>query len=176
MRLGKTKMFFLLNGIAFSILLIYFAPWLFSETVTGKVITPYESTIVHVEYVVNNKNYFGSFMRNGIEFSQRDIPVRYLSFNPSASRINSFMGLWAEPLAWWGVFLLASAMLLLTHNTVFSKGTIFQFHKKFPWISMEEYFPLEGGWYDYWQAGRRAQQEGNPENASVQKRDTYLGR
>jgi hypothetical protein len=41
---------------------------------------------------------------------------------------------------------------------------------------MEEYFPLEGGWYDYWQAGRRAQQEGNPENASVQKRDTYLGR
>lgn len=52
------------------------------------------------------------------------------------------MGIFAEPLAWWLVFLIASAMLLLTNNAVFSKGTIFILQKKFPWISMEEFFPI----------------------------------
>jgi hypothetical protein len=167
-------MFFLLNGIVLSILLIYFAPWLFSKTVAGKVITPYESTMVHVQYMVGNKTFIGSFMRNGIEFSQRDIPIRYLSFDPGTSRINSFMGLWAEPLAWWGVFLLASVMLLLTHNTVFSKGTIFQLHKKFPWVSMDEYFPLDSGWYEYWQATTRQQTDTGRGTGSPRNKDTYL--
>jgi hypothetical protein len=167
-------MFFLLNGIALSILLVYFAPWLFSKTITGKVIAPYESTIVHVEYVVGNKKYIGSFMRNGIGFSQRDIPIRYLSFDPATSRINSFMGLGAEPLAWWSVFLLASVMLLLTHNTVFSKGTIFQLHKKFPWISMDEYFPLDSRWYDYWQANVGGQKDTNAGNPATKDKDTCL--
>lgn len=57
------------------------------------------------------------------------------------------MGIAAEPLAWWLVFLLASAMLLLTHNTVFSRGTIFQIQKKFPWLSMDEYFPEDARWW-----------------------------
>jgi hypothetical protein len=78
------------------------------------------------------------------------VQVRYLKFHPQTSRVNSFMGIWAEPLGWWGVFLLASAMLLLTQNAVFSKGTIFQLHKKFPWISMEEYFPFPNGTYFNW--------------------------
>jgi hypothetical protein len=55
--------------------------------------------------------------------------------------------MYAEPLAWWLVFLLASAMLLLMPNTVFSRGTMFQLQKKFPWISMDEYFPAPGNWY-----------------------------
>jgi hypothetical protein len=50
-------------------------------------------------------------------------------------------------LAWWLVFLLASAMLLLMPNTVFSRGAMFQLQKKFPWISMDEYFPAPGNWY-----------------------------
>ncbi len=54
------------------------------------------------------------------------------------------MGLYAEPLGWWLVFLLASSMLLLMPNTVFSKGTKFQLQKSFPWISMDEYFPAPG--------------------------------
>ena len=150
MQFGKTKMFLLLNGLISLFLLFYFAPWLFSKVITAKIVTPYEANTIHVEYLVDGKNYFDDHLRNGIEFSQRFVSLRYLTFHPQTSRINSFMGIWAEPLAWSSVFLVASAMLLLTHNTVFSKGTIFILHKKFPWISMDEFFPLSDRWLYHW--------------------------
>jgi len=147
MRIGKLKMFLLLNGVTAFFFVLYFIPWLSSDVTTAKIVTPYEATKVHVSYTVNGVAYFGDHLRNGIEFSTHSVPLRYLRFHPQSSRINSFMGMWAEPLAWWSVFLMASAMLLLTHNTVFSKGTIFQFQNKFPWISMEEFFPFNSTKY-----------------------------
>ncbi|MGN6401157.1 MAG: hypothetical protein ACTHMD_11930 [Flavisolibacter sp.] len=150
MQFGKIKMFLLLNGLISLFLFFYFAPWLFSKVIVARIVTPYEANTIHVSYVVNGKNYFDDHLRNGIEFSQRFVSLRYLTFHPQTSCINSFMGMWAEPLAWWSVFLVASAMLLLTHNAVFSKGTIFKLHKKFPWISMEEYFPFNNGWFYQW--------------------------
>jgi len=112
----------------------------------AKVITPYEVTTIQLQYEANGKQYAGSHMRNDIPFQQRMVRIRYLNFHPSSSRIDSFMGMWAEPLAWWSVLLLASAMLLLMPNAVFSKGTIFHLDKKFPWISMDEFFPYHGNW------------------------------
>ena len=147
MRFGKTRMFFYVNGLALAALLVYFSPWLFSATTSARVVQPYEANVVHVEYVVANTPYGGRYMRNGIAFTERYLSIRYLTFHPRTSVINSFMGMWAEPLAWWGIFILASGMLLLTNNTVFSKGTVFQLQKKYPWISMEEYFPYAGEWY-----------------------------
>ena len=143
MRFGKLKMFFILHGIVAFILLCYFGPWIFSRTVTGRIVQPLNNpTTITVEYKVDGKIYSEEFMRNGIHYAKKTVPLRYLSFNPSTARVRSFMGMWAEPLAWWLVFLLATSMLLLTNNAVFSKGTVFQLHKKFPWISMEEYFPV----------------------------------
>ena len=115
MRVGKFKMFFLLNGLIILFLFFYFAPWLFfSATTTARVVTPFEANTIHIAYTIKGKTYFDSHMRNGVGFPERAISVRYLRFHPSTSRINSFMGMVAEPLAWWGVFLMASAMLLLT--------------------------------------------------------------
>ncbi|HEU4607027.1 MAG TPA: hypothetical protein VFS31_02890 [Chitinophagaceae bacterium] len=165
-------MFLLLNGLAMLLLLFYFGPWLFSRVTAATVITPYEANKIHIAYTVNGQTYYDSHMRNGIEFSQRVVPVRYLSFHPQTSRVNSFMGMWAEPLAWWGVFLVASAMLLLTHNGVFSKGTIFQLHRKFPWISMEEYFPLRHGRYYRWD-NEEERNESSAES-SAQNHTTHL--
>lgn len=173
MRFGKIKMFLLLNGLIAVCLIFYFMPWLFSRVTEGKIITPYETTTLHVSYTANGKTYYDSYMRNGIMFSQRTVAVRYLIFHPQTSRINSFMGMWAEPLAWWSVFLVASAMLLLTHNGVFSKGTIFQVHKKFPWISMEEYFPLYRSWY-WWQHAASKDQEPQQENFQQKKKTPLL--
>ena len=142
MRFGKLRMFLFLNGAILFALLCYSAFWLlFGETVMGKVVTPYLPNTITVQYKAKGDTFKKTYMRNGVPFSYKEVSVRYLSFSPSSSRINSFMGFLAEPLAWWFVFLLASAMLLLTNNTVFSRGTIFQLHKGFPWISMEEYFP-----------------------------------
>ena len=142
MRFGKTRMFIYINALAGILLLLYFLPWAFSSTTRGKIVTPFAPNTVYVKYSVAGKEFTGSYMRNDVNFLQQTASIRYLPFRPSVSRINSFMGMFVEPLAWWGVLLVASAMLLLSNNGVFSKGTIFELHKSFPWISMEEYFPV----------------------------------
>jgi len=146
MKIGKRKMFFCFNGLIAAGLMFYYSAWLFSRTVTADLQSPYYSNTMTVHYKVGKETYTGTYSRYDIDYTQRRIPVRYLIFAPSASRVNSFMGMFAEPLAWWLVFILASAMLLLTNNSVFSRGTTFVLKRKFPWISMEEYFPLE--WYE----------------------------
>jgi hypothetical protein len=148
MQFGKLRMFFYFNGLIAICLLLYLSPLLFSRVTTAKVINPYDVTTIQLQYKANGKQYSNEHMRNDIPFQQRTVRIRYLQFHPSSSRVNSFMGIWAEPLAWWSVLLLASAMLLLTHNAVFSKGTIFHIHKKFPWISMDEFFPYYENWFE----------------------------
>jgi hypothetical protein len=142
MKIGKRKMFFGLNGLIALGLFFYFSIWIFSRTVTGDMVRPFEPNKLTVRYIVDGKTYKESYMRNGWNYQRTKVPIRYFIFNPQISRVNNFMGIFAEPLAWWLVFLIASAMLLLTNNGVFSKGTIFILQKKFPWISMEEFFPL----------------------------------
>jgi hypothetical protein len=147
MRFGKGIMFLLLNGIIAFFLVLYFCSWLISKQTIASTISPYYANTINVQYQVIGKVYYGNYMRNDVPYSQKNISILYWAFDPSVSKVYSFMGLAAEPLAWWLVFLLASAMLLLMNNTVFSKGTIFQLHKKFPWISMDEYFPAAGNWW-----------------------------
>jgi hypothetical protein len=147
MRFGKNKMFLFLNGIIATSLLLYFGLWLISRDTTANIVPPYNANTINIQYGVNENIYTGNHLRNDIPFSQKHVTIKYFVFNPSSSRIATFLGLYAEPLAWWLVFLLASAMLLLMPNTVFSRGTIFQLQKKFPWISMDEYFPAPGNWY-----------------------------
>lgn len=147
MRFGKLKMFLLLNGfIAFG-LLLYFGSWLLSSTTIATIIPPLNANTIHVQYQVKGKEYTNTHLRNEVPFAQKQVKVQYFIFDHSVSRIPSFMGMYAEPLGWWFVFLLASSMLLLMPNTVFSKGTMFQLQKRFPWISMDEYFPEPTKWY-----------------------------
>lgn len=169
MRFGKLTMFFLLQAIAAFLLLCYFGLWMINGKATGTVVRPYFSNTLTVSYSVNNQEYIGSYSRYDIPFSARSVTVRYLLFHPSSSRINSFMGIAAEPLAWWLVFLLASAMLLLTHNTVFSRGTIFQIQKKFPWLSMDEYFPEDARWWWYEKTERASQKPVKPKLITREK-------
>lgn len=141
MQFGKSTLFFALNGLVGLILLLYFAFWLFCSTVNGTIKRPLQANRMVVKYEVDNVVYTKPFMRNGYPFAERSVGVRYWGPNPNVARINSFLGFVAEPLAWWLLFFIASAMLLLTNNTVFSKGTRFQLHKGFPWITMDEFFP-----------------------------------
>jgi hypothetical protein len=147
MRFGKLKMFFFLNGLIVVILLLYFTFWWFSGRAVATIITPLNANTITVRYTVDNTVYTDRLLRGSIPFADKQVLVRYSLLKPSAAYIPSFMGLYAEPLAWWLVFLIASAMLFLMPNTVFSQGTMFQLHKKFPWISMDEYFPAPGESY-----------------------------
>lgn len=148
MRFGKLKMFFFLNGLIAVLLLFYFTFWWISGRAVATIIPPLNSNTITVQYQVKNKIYTGSYLRGEIPFYQKQVTIRYSLLKPSASYIPTFLGLYAEPLAWWLVFLIAFSMLFLMPNTVFSKGTMFQLHNKFPWISMDEYFPEPGSrWY-----------------------------
>src|SRR5215207_2299205 len=104
MRLKKRFMFLFLNGLIALALLLYFAAWIFGGTTTGAITKPYASTRITVEYEVKGKMYSGTYLRNDVQLGKRQVSVRYLLFDPARSRINSFMGIFAEPLAWWLVF------------------------------------------------------------------------
>lgn len=147
MRFGKRTMYFILQGIMLLILLLHLGRWVLSGVVTGRVTTPYSATMMTVYYTVDGVEYANDYMRNGHPDGSKTAEVRYLTYNPAKSRINTFMGIAAEPLAWWFFISLGVSALLLTNNAVFSKGTQFQLHKRFPWISMDEYFPIKSRWF-----------------------------
>jgi hypothetical protein len=148
MRFGKRTMFFILQGLLLLILLLHLGRWLFSGVTEGRVTTPYSATVMTAHYTVDGVEYVDTYMRNGYPLTPRIVEIRYLTYNPATSRINSFMGIAAEPLAWWLMISVAMAALLLTNNSVFSKGTTFHLHKRFPWISMDEYFPVKSRWFN----------------------------
>jgi len=160
MRFSKLAMFLTLQGIILLVLAAHLGRWLFSDTTEGAVTLPYSVTMMTVQYSVHGRSYSETYMRNGYEFTARTVPVRYLTYNPAKSRVNSFMGILAEPLAWWLFLSLGLGALLLIDNSVFSKGTRFQVHKRFPWITMDEYFPIKGRWF--YNQQRRQGNEGQP--------------
>lgn len=153
-------MFFILQGIMLLILLLHLGRWLFSGVVAGRVTTPYSATMMTVYYTVDGVLYANEYMRNGHPVGSKTAEVRYLTYNPAKSRINTFMGIAAEPLAWWLFISLGVSALLLTNNAVFSKGTRFQLHKRFPWISMDEYFPIKSRWFH--RSNRKGHDMGTP--------------
>ena len=140
-------MYFILQGIMLLILSVHLGRWLFSETTEGVVRSPYSATVLTAHYKVDGIAYTNTYMRNGYPFTPKSVIIRYLTHKPSVSRINNFMGIGAEPLAWWLFFSLSISALFLTNNTVFSKGTTFQLQMRFPWIIMDEYFPIKSRWF-----------------------------
>lgn len=142
MRIGKLRMFFILNGIIALILFIYLGRWLFSEPTTASVTLPFSANTFTATYSVNGNVYRNTFLRNDVPYAATSVKIRYLPVDPSVSRVSSFYGIYAESLGWWLVLLFALSMVLLTNNMIFSKGTVFEFRRKFPWVSMEEYFPV----------------------------------
>jgi hypothetical protein len=166
MQFSKRTFFLVFNGIIAAGLMIYMGLWLISAKTDAKIIRPYKATTVTFEYSAHGKKHTGTELRYGIPFEKTTIPIRYFVFNHAASRVNSFMGIAAEPLGWWGIFLVATAMLFLTNNTVFSKGTRFYLQPKFPWISMEEYFPAAPAEYGQDGFGKKRR----PSKSLVKKR------
>ncbi len=142
MKLGKTGMFFLFNGCIAFVVLIYSLLWITGTKTEAKILTPYAVTNFEASYMVDGKIYTNTFLRNNVPYYDQTVTISCLSFAPAYSRVYSFMGIAAEPLGWWLVFFIASAMLFFTHNPVFARGTQFILQKKFPWITMEEYFPV----------------------------------
>jgi len=142
MRLSRPRMFFFLNGMIAATLLLYFGSWKIAPATRAFISDPYRGSQIGISYNVAGRNYRATHMRNDIPLRTRYVRIRYFRMAPSFSRIDSFYGIYAEPLVWWMIFFIASSFLLLPDNLVFSKGTVFVLRRSFPYIWMEEYFPV----------------------------------
>lgn len=138
---GKRTLFLISNAVWGFIIAIYLMVWLLGGVRTVATITKPAVPQLQLRYIAGNTTYTTTHLRYGVGYDKTAVPLIYLRWRPGSSRVHSFLGLAAEPLGWWGIYLTASAMLLLSNNTVFSKGTRFTLHRRFPFISMDEFFP-----------------------------------
>ena len=141
---GKRTLFLFTNAFAAMLVCVYLLVWLLGGKSTTATITKPHAPQLNIAYRVDGVQYQTIHMRNDVDYGKTKVAIRYLRWRPQSSRVISFLGLAAEPLGWWGIYLTASAMLLLSNNTVFSKGTRFTLQRKFPYLSMDEFFPAAG--------------------------------
>ena len=127
-------MFLFLNGIIATFLLLYFGSWLISGNTVANIVPSYNANSMKIQYRVNENIYTGNHLRNDIPFSQKQITIKYFVFNPSSSRIASFLGMYAEPLAWWFVFFTGFGHAIVNAEHRFFQGHYVSIAKK---ISMD---------------------------------------
>lgn len=172
MLLTKLKFYILLQLLAIAVLLTYQGMWLISNTTEGRIENfgsdsyrykrkKERSGSMTVSYKVNGITYKEEYTRNETPLTQKTVCIRYLLFAPSISNLDSFIGQWLGSLIVLLIFFLASSMLLLLHNTVFSKGTLFELNRRFPFIQMHEFFPHNGKWQQQRHYWRRQQPPAN---------------
>ena len=102
MRLSKLQTYFLLLSTVTLICLLYQTIWLFSDTANGRILQfgrgagkQFKAVgNVTVQYAVNWTEYTDTYLRNGLPDTTRVVSIRYLSFAPSVSRLNSWVGNW----------------------------------------------------------------------------------
>lgn len=143
-------MWFYVQLFALFFLCLYMGTWSISTKVEGRiqgmelgdaVVNMENPAALLVEYEAKGKTYLEQFPRDNIPFTQKSIRIRYLTFAPSITRIDSFEDVWLLPIMVYALWLFVTSLLLLTNNVVFSKHTVFETFNHRPWISMHEYFP-----------------------------------
>lgn len=144
-------MFLFVQAFGLSVLAVYSIIWMMSSSVEAEIagVQLTSETVMNLQdplaikaiYKVNGKYYTEQFPRDHIPFTQKTIRIRYLNFAPTVTRIDDFSGVWLTPILFYLFWLFVTGILLLTHNTVFSRHTVFETYNRYPWISMSEYFP-----------------------------------
>jgi hypothetical protein len=113
LELSRVQLYFVLHAVFIGSFLLYQSLWIFSKTTSAYCYAYNEEQLVArgqspgtlvYHYVVNNKMYRETTTRNEIPLTQHAIQVRYLSFYPAVSRIDSFYGNWAGFVVAWGIF------------------------------------------------------------------------
>jgi hypothetical protein len=92
-------------------------------------------TLVY-RYFVNNKKYEDYTTRNEISVAQQTIEIKYISFWPSMSRVNTFSGNWLGFLVGYGIYFSITSIIFLIPNDTMPRNSYFYFTKKKPWVNM----------------------------------------
>lgn len=145
LELSKIQLYLLLQGIFIGLILLYQLCWLFSEQTTAycyayneaQLVSRNESpgTLVY-QFMVGNKVYRETTTRNEIPLDQHYVPVRYFSFAPGISRLDTFYGNWADFIMAWGIFFVITTMIFFIPNETMPRNSYFYFTRSKPWIHM----------------------------------------
>jgi len=145
LELSKLQLYLTFHGIFIGIVLLYQSVWLFSKPTIAycyayneeQLLSRNESpgTLVY-HYIANDKMYRETTTRNEWPLSQHSIAVRYLSFLPAVSRLDSFEGAWLGFIIAWGIFFVITSMIFFIPNDTMPKNSYFYFTRRKPWIHM----------------------------------------
>ena len=143
---SRFQLYFIVQGIFIGLIMIYQLLWFFGKTtradcsVTTNDLT-YKNSIINsgtlsYRYYANEQAYDDYTTRNEIPLTQKEIEIKYLSFWPSMSRVNTFMDNWAGFLITYSIFFAFTSLLFLVDNDTVPNKSYFYFTSKKPWINM----------------------------------------
>ncbi|MFT3705545.1 MAG: hypothetical protein QM802_24460 [Agriterribacter sp.] len=140
MRLSKMQLYFLLLGTFMALCLVYQSFWLFSNTTVGRIVrfdTGWNKVKspdhVVVSYDVGYLEYTDSFLRNGISDTTQNVSVRYFSFDPELSRLNTPIGNWGFTVTFNVIFFITLSIIFLKPDIITSDN-YFILSKRFPFV------------------------------------------
>ena len=145
LELSKLQLYLAFHGIFIGVVLLYQAVWLFSKPTMAYCYAYNEQQLVArnetpgtlvYHYIVNDKMYRETTTRDEIPLAQHSVRIRYLSFLPSVSRLDTFSGNWLGFIIAWGIFFVITSMIFFIPNETMPKNSFFYFTRKKPWIHM----------------------------------------
>ena len=92
---------------------------------------------VTVRYVVDDNEYTNIYLRNELDLTLKSVPIKYLLFSPSFSRLDTFAGNWGLVLVVFVIVLFCLSISFLIQQIV-PNGTIFYLSRKIPFVRMKK--------------------------------------
>src|ERR1700759_2566831 len=98
MKLNKRQAYLAILAAWIVLSLLYQSLWIFSGTTQAEILSVYKTsqrvTWMKSRYAVDNKLYYGDFLKDGYDVNNRFFEIRYLRFAPGISRSNTFAINW----------------------------------------------------------------------------------
>ena len=142
---SKLQLYLLLQGIFIGSILLYQSLWLFSESTDAacrfyqgpyaerRNINP--GTLMYA-YRAGDKIYTETTTRNETPLLQTTIRIRYLTFMPGVSRLDTYEGNWLGFQVALLIFFVITTMIFFIPNDTMPGKSYFYFTRKKPWINM----------------------------------------
>ena len=143
MKISKVKAYFLIMLIGVLSCLLFQGVWAVSHVTEGEVIEFGNGpgrrfkgiTSVTIRYSVSGVEYVDTYLRSGVSLKTQVVPIRYLTFAPSVSRLNTPSGNWGLISALFLVFFLSVTILFLK-NDIVPHRSYFTLNTKRPFVTL----------------------------------------
>ena len=143
MIISRTRFYGLFVLFIIGLCLLYQAIWLFSKVTNGEIDgfgrgagRGYRSIQnATITYYAGHQEYTQNYLRNGVSDTTTTLEIRYLTFSPSFSRENTWVGNWGGPLLFFIIPFIVTSIVFL-QDGVIPFTARFQLDKKYPFVRM----------------------------------------